>query len=258
MLDHWPLATTRRGALVVERTLLSGPRGVTALHQRFTGSDERVIVTHAAGIVALVNVLDGRLSFEVGGRESVAPERFVLAIPSRSCVRLRFSNAVVTSDGIGTFFGREKTAIDLPQVRTAPTSTPLEIAALLSGKVLFAMPTDEGVEPRIATVRCLLHEQLGALAPVARVSAQLGLSADVVTRSFRRAYGVTPKSYCTRARLFDAALRLLAGEDIVRTAFDSGFADLSRFYAQFRRVLGTTPGRYAKVGKRQDGMSTGD
>src|SRR4051812_21040470 len=126
MLDRWTLATTRRGALVVERTLLRASPGVTALRQRFTGSDERVVVTHAAGIVALVNVLDGRLSFEVGGRESVAPQRFVLAIPRRSCVRLRFSNAVVTSDGVGSFCVREKTAIHLPQVRAALANTPLD------------------------------------------------------------------------------------------------------------------------------------
>lgn len=187
----WSLATTRRGALVIERSLLPAARGVTALQQRFTGTDERVVVTHTAGIVALVNVVRGRLSFTVAGQEWPAPARFVLVIPSRSCVRLRFSDAVVTSDGIGTFRLNDELAHRLPQVRTATANVPIESAALLSGTVLFMMPPDEGVEPKIATVRRLLHEQLGALAPVACVSARVGLSPDVMTVSAWRSAGVT-------------------------------------------------------------------
>jgi AraC-like DNA-binding protein len=97
-----------------------------------------------------------------------------------------------------------------------------------------------------------LHDLIAHPAPVRATAASLGIHADALTRAFGQVYGVSPKEYCHRARLFEAALLLLTGAAILDVAFDAGFNDLSRFYAQFRRHLGTTPGVYARVGKRQD------
>lgn len=256
MSDGWTLPTTRRGALLVERRLLPTAPGATALRQRFVGTDQRVVVTNVAGIVALVEVVEGALFFAAGTDERRAPNKFVLAIPPRSCVRLRFETAVVTSDGLGWVDRDARLAAQPPRVGVAATKTPLEREALLASDTLFEMPCDRDVDRRIASARRGLHQHLGSLAPVRRVAAELSLSPDVLTRGFARAYGLTPKRYCNRARLFDAVMHLLMGADIARTAFDTGFGDLSRFYAQFRGLLGTTPGRYASVGKRQDGRFT--
>jgi AraC-like DNA-binding protein len=73
-----------------------------------------------------------------------------------------------------------------------------------------------------------------------------------LTRAFTLAYGVPPKQYCNRARLFEAVIRLLSGVPIIEVALASGFNDLKRFYAQFRQLVRATPGVYAHVKKRQD------
>jgi AraC-like DNA-binding protein len=52
-----------------------------------------------------------------------------------------------------------------------------------------------------------------------------------------------------RARLFDAALRLLHGASVVHSALHSGFGDLTRFYRQFRRLLGATPAAYRRASR---------
>ena len=47
----------------------------------------------------------------------------------------------------------------------------------------------------------------------------------------------------------------MLGATILEAAFEAGFRDLKRFYVQFKRLLGTTPGAYVQVKKRQDNDS---
>jgi len=60
-----------------------------------------------------------------------------------------------------------------------------------------------------------------------------------------------PRRRRQRARLFDAAILLFEGTSVLDAALRAGFNDLTRFYVQFRRVLGTTPGQYAQRRNRQ-------
>ncbi|ACQ78383.1 transcriptional regulator, AraC family [Beutenbergia cavernae DSM 12333] len=84
-------------------------------------------------------------------------------------------------------------------------------------------------------------EQIGEVA---------GLSARSVQRMFRRYVGVGPKWVLVRARLRDAAARLdgegEASVSLADLAAELGWADQSHLVRDFRRQLGTTPGRYAR------------
>ena len=80
----------------------------------------------------------------------------------------------------------------------------------------------------------------------------LGLAAlpacaeDVI--SFRIVTGVTPHQWIIRARLRDAATRLLrSDEPITDIALDVGFDDLSNFIRGFRREFGLSPRSYRMV-----------
>lgn len=248
MVQSFALPTTRRGGLLLERALLRGPRGMPALRQRMVGTDDRIIVTHRAGLAAVVEVTRGQLFFLLGERALRAPTRFVLVVPQRSLLRLRFDDAEVHSDGLGVFAPLGGS----PHVRRARPDVSLELASLVDGTLDRELPCDLGIDAATARARHALHEHMGELAPVRRAARCAGVCPDTLTRSFSKAYGITPKRYCTRARLFDAALQLLDGADILQAAFDSHFGDVSRFYAQFRSLLGATPGRYRAIGKRQD------
>jgi AraC-like DNA-binding protein len=242
------LPATQRGGLRLERSILGAPEGGVALRQRMTGSAERVIVTHAAGLLADVRVLSGRVELATAADSCIAPERFVLLVPQRSVLRVRYSDALVESDGLGLFEPLEGPAC----LRRARTDVPLTRAALLATELEVALPVDRGVNPRLRGARAFLHDQLHRLAPVDGAARAAGMDPDVFARGFRRAYGLPPKQYCTRARMFDAVLQLCRGAGIAEAAFAAGWNDLSRFYAQFRRVVGATPGAYTRVGKRQD------
>jgi AraC family transcriptional regulator len=77
---------------------------------------------------------------------------------------------------------------------------------------------------------------LGSLAQKA------GLSPYHFLRTFQHLTGMTPHQYIIRARLREAAMRLLAREaKVLDIALDCGFHDLSNFNRAFRAEFGLTP-----------------
>jgi methylphosphotriester-DNA--protein-cysteine methyltransferase len=70
---------------------------------------------------------------------------------------------------------------------------------------------------------------------------------ETVSRAFRRAYCVAPKTYVHGARVSDAVLSLLTGNPALGACFDAGFGHPSRFYEIFRRMTGNTPGQYGSL-----------
>src|SRR5262249_39018871 len=117
---------------------------------------------------------------------------------------------------------------------------------------LQRLDPDEGVPLTIARARRVLHESIAHPSPARVAAKQVGICPETLTRGFRRAYAIGPKTYCHRARLFDAVLQLISGAAIVDAALHARFSDIKRFYTQFKRLLATTPGVYARIKKRQD------
>lgn len=81
---------------------------------------------------------------------------------------------------------------------------------------------------------------LGALADLT------GISVFHLVRSFKNAVGLSPLAYRNQRRIMEARGRLLAGQPIAELALDLGYADQSHFTRQFQRIIGTSPGRYAR------------
>jgi AraC-like DNA-binding protein len=74
---------------------------------------------------------------------------------------------------------------------------------------------------------------------------EAGLSPYHFLRTFDRVTGVTPHQYVLRARVREAALRVVGGDDkIVDIALDCGFGDLSNFNRAFRAEFGLSPRAY--------------
>jgi AraC-like DNA-binding protein len=235
------IPTTRRGGVVLDRSVRFAG-GAVLMRHRFVGDDVRVIVTHEAALRSLVEVRSGALSFPLAGGEVFAPRRFVLAVPPRCVLPIRFRAAEVVTDGVGAPRALDRHAAAAMEVDGAD--------ARAHGEVLARLDPDAGVPPPIVHARACLHELLDHVAPVQRAAERVGIAPETLARAFARAYGITPKQYCHRARLFDAAIRLLEGASVLDAALRAGFNDLTRFYVQFRGLLGSTPGRYARIRRR--------
>lgn len=122
---------------------------------------------------------------------------------------------------------------------------------------------------------CLLVEALGAMAtlpdvrdqhtrPVRRaldlvrarlaepitlddLAAHAGLDKFHLCRAFRAQIGVPPHAYLTRLRVLRAKELLAAGARPKDVAPQVGFYDQSQLNRHFRRIVGTTPGEFARA-----------
>ncbi|MFG3504689.1 AraC family transcriptional regulator [Streptomyces sp. NPDC047821] len=68
-----------------------------------------------------------------------------------------------------------------------------------------------------------------------------------LVRAFGAAFGIAPHQYLTARRVDRARRLLLDGQAPAQVAAAAGFHDQSHLARHFKRVVGTTPGRYART-----------
>ena len=94
-------------------------------------------------------------------------------------------------------------------------------------------------------LRDLLEERLFERTTLAQAGRDLGASPSHLVRCFTDSFGIAPHRYVTARRIDAARKRLLDGEPIALVAAGVGFYDQAHFSRQFKRHVGTSPGRYA-------------
>jgi AraC-like DNA-binding protein len=94
-------------------------------------------------------------------------------------------------------------------------------------------------------LRDLLDERLFERTTLAQAGRDLGASPSHLVHCFTGAFGIAPHQYVTARRIDAARRRLLDGEPIALVAAGVGFYDQAHFTRQFKRHVGTPPGRYA-------------
>lgn len=100
--------------------------------------------------------------------------------------------------------------------------------------------------PLARLLRDLLDDRLADPPSLEEAATLLGASTGHLVRSFRSAYGLPPHRYLTGRRIDRARRLLLAGVPAAEVATVVGFHDQPHLARHFRRVLGTTPGRFAR------------
>jgi AraC-like DNA-binding protein len=106
-------------------------------------------------------------------------------------------------------------------------------------------PPDRQPGRLAAALRDLLDERLVERTTLAEAGRHLGASPSHLVRCFTHAFGIAPHQYVTARRIEAARGRLLDGEPIALVAAGVGFYDQAHFTRQFKRHVGTSPGRYA-------------
>jgi len=91
----------------------------------------------------------------------------------------------------------------------------------------------------------------GSLVRVEQLPELVGWSARTLQRHFRHRVGVPPKWVLARYRLQEAAVELERdpGVNLAELSVRLGWHDQAHFTNDFRRMLGTTPARYAAVAR---------
>src|SRR5262249_43671688 len=81
------------------------------------------------------------------------------------------------------------------------------------------------------------------------LSAEAGLSAFHMQRTFKAALGVTPREYADACRLNCLKGGLRSGQNVTRAMTDAGYGSSSRLYERTDSQLGMTPSAYKDGGR---------
>ncbi|WP_420717732.1 helix-turn-helix transcriptional regulator [Streptomyces antarcticus] len=107
-------------------------------------------------------------------------------------------------------------------------------------------PLGAGTRRGIArSLRELLDERAVAGISLPEAAGLIGVHPAHLVRSFSAAFGIAPHQYLISRRIALARRLLLDGRPAAEVAVDTGFHDQSHFTRHFKRIVGTTPGRYA-------------
>ncbi len=101
-------------------------------------------------------------------------------------------------------------------------------------------------DPAFAQTLEYLEEQFTDPIQIQDLADMAGVSYRRYTTLFKQAKGETVNSYLTRLRIAYAKHRLVESGNVLFSAYESGFGDLSHFYRVFKKETGKTPKQYIK------------
>lgn len=209
------------------------------------GDVATTVVTCTGWLLELYEVTAGELYF-LRGKTEIHPQRrrFGIFYPPFTLVRVCFKNTKARMLGLaGTASLAEKTAtvpfVFETRLTLQTESVPNILRAGINRQFVDSNPNASSLSVR---ARKLIIEGHDSDVSIADIAARLGVSNAHLSRQFRRDYGMSPREYLHQLRMADAPLELARGGAISDISYDSGYGDLSRFYKQFRKTTGTSPG----------------
>jgi AraC-like DNA-binding protein len=241
------------------------------LHARMT---DHAYPSHAHADWALLLVDDGAVVYDLDGRRRIADGTSMTLLPpavahdGRAAPGARgfhkrvayldaswapetLSGGVVDRPDRADLLGRAR------QAHRALATAGEELAAetaLVALAELVRAGSDGPAPARDASLahrlRDLLESDVAGGTTLAEAGRVLGAHPAHLSRSFSAAYGLPPHRYLTSRRVDLARGLLLSGSRAADVATAVGFHDQAHLTRHFRRILGTTPGRFAsRIGR---------
>lgn len=111
----------------------------------------------------------------------------------------------------------------------------------------IALRTHHGFEPASARLaRRAVRLLEGGETRVERVAEQLGVTARHLRRAFTESVGIGPKDFARTVRLRRVVRLAATSKDWARIALEAGYYDQAHLIADFRELVGLTPGAFVK------------
>jgi AraC-like DNA-binding protein len=98
----------------------------------------------------------------------------------------------------------------------------------------------------VRRARAFLHDALADKINLDELAEHAALDKFHLVRTFRAEVGVPPYEYLTHLRVARARQLLERGVLVAEAAQTVGFYDESQLHRHFRRIVGVTPGAYAR------------
>lgn len=107
-------------------------------------------------------------------------------------------------------------------------------------------------DPQIELVRQICHaidEHDEEPTTLKRLSADLGVSAQHLQRTFKGVTGITPRQYAESRRLSQFKSKVKAGSSVTDAMYDAGYGSSRGLYEKSSARLGMTPATYGRGGR---------
>lgn len=101
----------------------------------------------------------------------------------------------------------------------------------------------------IQTIQDYLQSQYTDNISLKELAALVDLKPLRLLRTFRKHVGIPPHAYLNYVRIQQAKQLLIRGWSITDAAVETGFTDQSHLHRHFRKIVGITPGQYARACK---------
>lgn len=98
----------------------------------------------------------------------------------------------------------------------------------------------------VARVKAYIEEHYTDAISIDELASLAGLSKFHLIRVFRDLHGMPPHAYQNAVRIARAREALATGRSAADVAHETGFADQSHFTRRFKRLVGVSPGEYAR------------
>lgn len=181
----------------------------------------------AKGAVKLLLWLDPSVLGEMGRRARLEEAPFVRCAPAQPLAR-RLASELRSNDDFSTMVA---------------DGLALEIAGLFCRSLHDV--TDEPASAPLGLARDYLHAHAGGACSLAEVAAATDCEPAVLSRDFRRSFGMSVGDYARRLRLERAAERIASTRaPLSEIALECGFCDQAHMSRSFRAAYGMTPRRW--------------
>ena len=142
-------------------------------------------------------------------------------------------------------------------------ATEIERATLVAetlSEIVCTSAAAQGAERRapraVRRARAFLHDALAAKVTLDDLAEHAALDKFHLVRAFRSEVGLPPYEYLTYLRVSRARELLRRGVRVAEVAQAVGFCDESQLHRHFRRIVGVTPGAYARSFLRHTNVPT--
>ena len=103
-------------------------------------------------------------------------------------------------------------------------------------------------DPRLTASITAIHSEPSYPWTLDDLARKAGMSRSSFARHFRERVGETPITYLTQWRMMSASEKLVSGKDtIAQIAISLGYSSEHAFNTAFKRIMGQSPGRYARA-----------
>ena len=161
-----------------------------------------------------------------------------------------FSLPVIQDKHVCRILRRLHTLLESPNSALAQESYSIWVASQLVTRHADnrSVPMRVGKEPRaVKLAQEFIRAHASENVTLAQLTGETGLSSFHLVRVFTAHVGLPPHAYLNQVRVNRARKLLANGREIARVASETGFVDQSHLARHFKRLLGITPGQYARA-----------